>query len=77
MIDEKALRNSTSFEVQAILLLVDEIRELKGLIKPTPNLEPNMKRNELIAEMKKHSPPDGWIRFSNQQMIEYLKGVKP
>ena len=82
MFDEKQIRSSSSLEVQAIMLLVDEIRELKNLIRPTEVIKAtdtslvdytNMKRNELMAEMKKNNPPNGWVKWGNKQMIDYLE----
>jgi len=76
MFDEKVLRSTTNLQVQATMLLVDEIRDLKNLLGKvsTPNLidYSNMVRGDLMANMKINNPPEGWTKYSNQQMKDYL-----
>lgn len=54
-----------------------ETNRLLSLLLPqqAETIEIPIKRPELMKRMKLTNPPKGWISWSNEKMIEHLKGV--
>lgn len=84
MFTEDQLRgNINTVDRQLLYDIRELIREQNGLLKAIVSSENkpetvdinNLKRPELMKLMSRKNPPQGWNKWGNDEIIQYLKGV--
>lgn len=62
---------------QLLFNIWQELKAIKQLLQEEENDYSKMKRHELMAEVKKlENKPKGWTKFTNEQLIELLRGER-